>query len=218
MADNNLGPNAELKQIMIELDDSQEMLEKNAFDVINSSDTSLNLVRDSIGSIENILKLIDEMHLVVKESSDKVTQLQELSQKIEEFAKVISEISRKTNILSLNASIEAARAGDMGKGFAVVASEVRNLAEQSARSSKEITDTIASIQTSVDETVESMKSVYARRIAEAKALEEKAKADEVGSILNKVVDAAYTANEKARNIENEIAYQKEITDKVKARL
>ena len=48
MADNNLGPNAELKQIMIELDDSQEMLEKNAFDVINSSDTSLNLVRDSI--------------------------------------------------------------------------------------------------------------------------------------------------------------------------
>jgi methyl-accepting chemotaxis protein len=212
MADNNLGPNAELKQIMIELDDSQEMLEKNAFDVINSSDTSLNLVRDSIGSIENILKLIDEMHLVVKESSDKVTQLQELSQKIEEFAKVISEISRKTNILSLNASIEAARAGDMGKGFAVVASEVRNLAEQSARSSKEITDTIASIQTSVDETVESMKSVYNN------AVEEKAKADEVGSILNKVVDAAYTANEKARNIENEIAYQKEITDKVKARL
>lgn len=212
MADNNLGPNAELKQIMIELDDSQEMLEKNAFDVINSSDTSLNLVRDSIGSIENILKLIDEMHLVVKESSDKVTQLQELSQKIEEFAKVISEISRKTNILSLNASIEAARAGDMGKGFAVVASEVRNLAEQSARSSKEITDTIASIQTSVDETVESMKSVYNN------AVEEKAKADEVGSILNKVVDAAYTANEKARNIENEIAYQKEITDKIKARL
>lgn len=212
MADNNLGPNAELKQIMIELDDSQEMLEKNAFDVINSSDTSLNLVRDSIGSIENILKLIDEMHLVVKESSDKVTQLQELSQKIEEFAKVISEISRKTNILSLNASIEAARAGDMGKGFAVVASEVRNLAEQSARSSKEITDTIASIQTSVDETVESMKSVYNN------AVEEKAKADEVSSILNKVVDAAYTANEKARNIENEIAYQKEITDKVKARL
>lgn len=212
MADNNLGPNAELKQIMIELDDSQEMLEKNAFDVINSSDTSLNLVRDSIGSIENILKLIDEMHLAVKESSDKVTQLQELSQKIEEFAKVISEISRKTNILSLNASIEAARAGDMGKGFAVVASEVRNLAEQSARSSKEITDTIASIQTSVDETVESMKSVYNN------AVEEKAKADEVGSILNKVVDAAYTANEKARNIENEIAYQKEITDKVKARL
>lgn len=212
MADNNLGPNAELKQIMIELDDSQEMLEKNAFDVINSSDTSLNLVRDSIGSIENILKLIDEMHLAVKESSDKVTQLQELSQKIEEFAKVISEISRKTNILSLNASIEAARAGDMGKGFAVVASEVRNLAEQSARSSKEITDTIASIQTSVDETVESMKSVYNN------AVEEKAKADEVGSILNKVVDAAYTANEKARNIENEIAYQKEITDKIKARL
>ena len=79
----------------------------------------------------------------------------------------------------------------------------------SSKSSKEITDTIAKIQTSVDETVISMKSIFDNATAQ------KDKADSVGKILNKVVDAAYTANELARNIENEIAYQREITDEAK---
>jgi methyl-accepting chemotaxis protein len=184
-------------------------LEKDAFDVINSSDTSLNLIKESISSIEEILKMIDTLNSVVEQSSAKIKELVELSGNIEEFATVISNISKRTNILSLNASIEAARAGEHGRGFAVVASEVRSLASQSSKSSKEITDTIAKIQTSVDETVISMKSIFDNATAQ------KDKADSVGKILNKVVDAAYTANELARNIENEIAYQREITDEAK---
>lgn len=198
-----------LNNILNGLDDSQEKLEKNAFDVINSSDTSLNLIKESISSIEEILKMIDTLNSVVEQSSAKIKELVELSGNIEEFATVISNISKRTNILSLNASIEAARAGEHGRGFAVVASEVRSLASQSSKSSKEITDTIAKIQTSVDETVLSMKSIFDNATAQ------KDKADSVGKILNKVVDAAYTANELARNIENEIAYQREITDEAK---
>ena len=132
-----------------------------------------------------------------------------LSVWIEEFAAVISSISNRTNILSLNASIEAARAGEHGRGFAVVASEVRNLAAQSAKSSKEITDTITKVQTSVDETVTAMKNIYDN------SSKQKEKADDVGNVLKKVIDAAYAANEVARNIENEIAYQREITDEAK---
>ncbi len=198
-----------LNNILNGLDDSQEKLEKDAFDVINSSDTSLNLIKESISSIEEILKMIDTLNSVVEQSSAKIKELVELSGNIEEFATVISNISKRTNILSLNASIEAARAGEHGRGFAVVASEVRSLASQSSKSSKEITDTIAKIQTSVDETVISMKSIFDSATAQ------KDKADSVGKILNKVVDAAYTANELARNIENEIAYQREITDEAK---
>lgn len=198
-----------LNNILNGLDDSQEKLEKDAFDVINSSDTSLNLIKESISSIEEILKMIDTLNSVVEQSSAKIKELVELSGNIEEFATVISNISKRTNILSLNASIEAARAGEHGRGFAVVASEVRSLASQSSKSSKEITDTIAKIQTSVDETVISMKSIFDNATAQ------KDKADSVGKILNKVVDAAYTANELARNIENEIAYQREITDEAK---
>ena len=142
-----------LTNILNGLDDSQEKLEKDAFDVINSSDTSLNLVRESIGSVEEILKMIDTLNAVVEESSEKIQKLEKLSADIEQFASVIASIANRTNILSLNASIEAARAGEHGRGFAVVASEVRNLASQSAKSSKEITDTINQVQHSVKETV-----------------------------------------------------------------
>ena len=198
-----------LTNILNGLDDSQEKLEKDAFDVINSSDTSLNLVKESMSSVEEILGMIEAMNKVVEESSAKIKELESLSKKIEEFAAVISSISNRTNILSLNASIEAARAGEHGRGFAVVASEVRNLAAQSAKSSKEIADTINKVQTSVNETVTAMNNIY------DSSSKQKEKADGVGNVLKKVIDAAYTANEVARNIENEIAYQREITDEAK---
>ena len=200
---------SDLSGILNGLDSSQEQLEKDAFDVINSSDTSLNLVKESISSVEEILKTISELNEIAEESAARIKELEKLSKDIEQFAGVISSISSRTNILSLNASIEAARAGEHGRCFAVVASEVRNLAAQSAKSSKEITDTISMVQQSVGKTVDSMKSIYEN------SNQQKEKADEIGNVLNKVVEAAYTANEVARNIENEIAYQRKITDKAK---
>ena len=199
----------EMKKVVNDLDESQLKVEKHAFDVINSSDTSLNLVKEGITSIGDIIEQINRLNEVVERSSQNIKELENLSKMIEGFTQVISGIANKTNILSLNASIEAARAGDQGRGFSVVAGEVRNLAAQSAKSSKEITDTITMVQQSVGKTVDSMKNIYEN------SNQQKEKADEIGNVLNKVVEAAYTANEVARNIENEIAYQREITDKAK---
>ena len=117
--DNNVLVN-EMKKVVYDLDESQLKVEKHAFDVINSSDTSLNLVREGITSIGDIIEQINRLNDVVERSSENIKELENLSKMIEGFTQVISGIANKTNILSLNASIEAARAGDQGRGFSEI--------------------------------------------------------------------------------------------------
>ena len=190
-------------------------------------ESSIENISDAMGDIranthkilsvsQNITTDMNDSIKAVNKSSEKINTINQNVQdfkgkinKIEEIVDIVQNVASQSNLLALNASIEAARAGEHGRGFAVVASEVRNLASQSAKSSKEITDTINQVQHSVKETVSSMHEVYDNASAQ------KGKADSVGNLLKQVVDAAYAANEVARNIENEIAYQREITDEAK---
>ena len=198
-----------ISTIMDQLDSSQLKVEKNAFDAINSSDTSLNLVKEGILCVDELLDKIKILNLAVESSSKNMTQMDNLSNMIAGFADVIAGISKKTNMLSLNASIEAARAGDQGRGFAVVASEVRNLASQSSKSSKEIAETIQSIQSFVIETVESMSNIY--QIVE----KQNDMVSDVKTVFEKILAAAYISNDVSRHMEHEIAYQRDITDSAK---
>ena len=202
----------EVLTIVNDLDASQLKLEKNAFDVINSSDTSLNLVKDGIGAVNHLVGKIDELNEAVKLSQKNIEQMKEVSNVIAGFAKVISGIANKTNILSLNASIEAARAGEHGRGFSVVAQEVQSLANQTKSSSAEISTKISEVQTFVDGMVHYMNDIFAY------AEEQNKMAESIGELLNKVLEAAYTANDVSRNMENEIAYQRDITDKARTTL
>ena len=91
-----------------------------------------------------------------------ITGLSESAQKIGEVIKLIRAIAEQTNLLALNATIEAARAGEAGRGFAVVASEVKSLAVQTATATEDIANHILAVQTSTSSAVEAIRLIATR--------------------------------------------------------
>ncbi len=122
--------------------------------------------------------------MVVKKSAETVVALGRSSDQIGEIIQVIDDIADQTNLLALNAAIEAARAGEQGRGFAVVADEVRKLAERTTKATKEIAGMIKQIQRDTKEAVSSM-SQGTKEVESGKAL-----TDRAGESLNEIISGA----------------------------
>ena len=141
-------------------------------------------------TVDGIRHIADTVH----KASEIIEQLGGSSQKIGDIIKTINEIADQTNLLALNAAIEAARAGEHGRGFAVVADEVRKLAERTAKATGEIAGMITHIQDNATDSVASMKSGK-EDVDQGIAL-----AEEAMLSLNHIVEAANQSADMVRRI------------------
>jgi len=132
-------------------------------DVSRSASESADVARQSVvaarqGStaVENAIKGMHEIRDQIQDTSKRIKRLGESSQEIGEITELISDITEQTNVLALNAAIQAASAGEAGRGFSVVAEEVQRLAERSAEAAKQIGALVRTIQTDTHDAVAAM--------------------------------------------------------------
>ncbi|WP_440292458.1 methyl-accepting chemotaxis protein [Halopseudomonas sp. Lyrl_26] len=157
------------------------------------------------------------MELIAQEitqAGQAVGDLGRESARISKVVEVIKEVAEQTNLLALNAAIEAARAGAQGRGFAVVADEVRKLAERTTSSVQDISQTVATMQSSTDSTVNSVEAVVVRA-QRGQALSEQAAA-RIGQIRDSVRQATVSVADVSTALSEQGQAAKDISQHVEA--
>ena len=119
---------------------------------------SLESARKGADAVENTIRGMNAIREKIQETSKRIKRLGESSQEIGEIVELISDITEQTNVLALNAAIQAASAGEAGRGFTVVAEEVQRLAERSAEATKQIAAIVKTIQTDTQDAVGAMEN------------------------------------------------------------
>ena len=144
-------------QVASRISQSIEQVTTNAQAVTRDSAEAARFSRDGAKTVRETIAGMEAIRSKVGLSASKVEEMGTRSEEIGAIVETIEDIASQTNLLALNAAIEAARAGEQGKGFAVVADEVRKLAERSSLATKEIAGLIKGIQKTVNEAVVAMK-------------------------------------------------------------
>lgn len=199
---------SEISATVEELSATTSQIADNANEVIKITEQTLKGAEVGRKAVLETVAAMDDIKNKSQETTGKITALGEHTQKIGEIIDIIDDIANQTKLLSLNAAIEAAKAGEYGKGFAVVAVEIRQLAESVVKSTSKIKSFISEIQSasnaSVMATEQSMKG-----IENGVALTRKA-----GDILGEILNIARQTADSANQIGVAIQQQKIATEQV----
>jgi twitching motility protein PilJ len=143
-------------QSVAQMAQSMNHVSSNADDSAKVAETSLNAASKGAQAVQNAIRGMNDIREQIQETSKRIKRLGESSQEIGEIVQLISDITEQTNVLALNAAIQAASAGEAGRGFSVVAEEVQRLAERSGEATKHIGAIVKSIQRDTQDAVDAM--------------------------------------------------------------
>ncbi|WP_342050591.1 MULTISPECIES: methyl-accepting chemotaxis protein [unclassified Cupriavidus] len=141
---------------VVEMADRITQVSRGAAESANVARASLSAAEQGQHAVQNAIAGMNDIREQIQETSKRIKRLGESSQEIGEIVELISDITEQTNVLALNAAIQAASAGEAGRGFSVVAEEVQRLAERSGEATKQIGALIRTIQTDTQDAVHAM--------------------------------------------------------------
>ncbi len=181
---------------------------KNCETAAHHSSQTQEITEQGVDEIETVITQIRNQAEKTRRDADLIKALVDQSNKIGSIVQTIEDIASQTNLLALNAAIEAARAGEAGKGFAVVADEVRALASRSSSSTQEITKMVSQIQTDANSANESM----TQSLDDMNSLADKASG--VTNILNDIINRVESVNSQIEQIATAATEQTTATSEI----
>ena len=175
---------------------SIDQVSSNAAESASVAERAVEIANNGSHVVQDTIGGMDSIRSQIQETANRIKRLGESSQEIGDIVSLINDIADQTNILSLNAAIQASMAGDAGRGFAVVADEVQRLAERSSAATKQIAALVKTIQTDTNEAVISMEQTTAEVVEGAK------RAQDAGVALEEIEGVSTSLAELIQNISN----------------
>lgn len=176
---------------------SINQVSRNSAESADVAQRSVQIATKGAGVVRQTIAGMDSIRDQIQETSKRIKRLGESSQEIGSIVELINDISEQTNILALNAAIQAASAGEAGRGFAVVADEVQRLAERASNATKRIETLVQTIQSDTNEAVSSMEQTTSEVVAGARLAEDAGTAlgeiEKVSSDLSNLIQGISTA-------------------------
>ncbi|WP_299939985.1 methyl-accepting chemotaxis protein [uncultured Microbulbifer sp.] len=214
------GASAAVNEMAVTID----QVSANASESAQVAERSVHIASNGAKVVQNTIKGMDNIREQIQDTSKRIKRLGESSQEIGDIVSLINDIADQTNILALNAAIQASMAGDAGRGFAVVADEVQRLAERSAAATKQIEGLVKAIQSDTNEAVISMEQTTTEVVRGARLAQDAGVALEeienvsgsLASLIQNISNAARQQASSAGHISNTMNVIQEITSQTSA--